>query len=118
MIANRQSALKYTFGRICEGWLLHKSVGLNVRLEHSPPGGTTSAHYHNGMRQFFYALRGCVSVTTNEGTYRLHAGDGVLVDGGVPHRVHNEEASPAEYLVVEDYSDDCGSYYDCLLEEN
>jgi mannose-6-phosphate isomerase-like protein (cupin superfamily) len=97
---DRQAAPHYVWGNGCDGWHLVQTPTLSVIEERMPPGTSEIRHYHRQAHQFFYVLRGSLSVESGETEIALRAGQGVSVLAGEPHQVRNRSASDVEFLVV------------------
>ena len=111
-VVNERNTKKYVFGKNCEGYYFLETPSFNVKLEKIPPGSTTSLHYHKGMTQFFFVKSGVLSIETENETLKIAAGEGIELQGSEKHRVHNSSETVVEYLVAEQYGDDCSTYYD------
>ncbi len=57
-------------------------------------------HYHRKANQFFYVLRGHLSIEVNSNELVLNPGQGVHIPAGEPHQVRNQASVDAEFLVV------------------
>ena len=65
-----------------------------------PPGTSEIRHYHRQAHQFFYVLRGSLSVESGGVEMELRTGQGTAVPANEPHRVRNGSSSEVEFLVV------------------
>jgi len=97
---NKDNAEHYRWGGNCDGWHLLKSDHLSVIQERMPPGGKEVMHYHETSHQFFYVLRGCMTMVLADGPVRLQAGDGLSIAPGTPHQASNTDDTDVEFLVV------------------
>jgi mannose-6-phosphate isomerase-like protein (cupin superfamily) len=97
---DRETAPRYVWGSSCDGWHLVQSPTLSVIEERIPPGTSEIRHYHRQAAQFFYVLRGSLSVESGGVEIVLGADQGVSVLAGEPHQIRNQSASDAEFLVV------------------
>jgi mannose-6-phosphate isomerase-like protein (cupin superfamily) len=97
---DRSTAEHYVWGQRCDGWHLVSAAGLSVIEEMMPPGTSETRHFHQNSRQFFYVLRGELTLETDERVYTLLPGQGHEVSPGVMHQVRNPATTPAEFLVV------------------
>ena len=95
-----ETAAHYVWGDACDGWHLLRSPDLSVIQERMPPGTSEVRHRHARARQFFYVLRGQLTLECAGGLHRLAAGHGLEIDPSVPHEARNESASPVDFLVV------------------
>ncbi len=68
--------------------------------ERMPPGTAEVNHFHVKARQFFYVLSGVAVMSMNDAEVELRTGEGLEIDPGVPHQVHNRGEADVEFLVV------------------
>ena len=59
---DRRTASHYTWGDACDGWHLVRTPALSVIEERMPPRTSEARHYHRAAAQFFYVLRGRLSI--------------------------------------------------------
>ena len=90
----------YTWGNQCVGWHLVRSDALSVIQERMPPATSEVRHCHTRARQFFYVLTGELALALPGQTHALRAEQGLEVAPGVPHRVLNDSAVEARFLVI------------------
>lgn len=100
MMINCNLADHYTWGVGCDGWHLIRSPDASVIQERMPPRAAEIPHYHRHSRQFFFVLRGILTMQRESTSISLHPGDGMEVDPGVPHHVRNESEDDVEFLVT------------------
>lgn len=74
----------------------------SVRHERLPAGhSASSAHAHSTREELVFVLRGTPSLAFGDETHVLGPGDFVAIaPGGAMHRLFNESAADAEYLLV------------------
>jgi mannose-6-phosphate isomerase-like protein (cupin superfamily) len=94
------NARHYTWGGACDGWHLLERDDLSVIEERVPPGASEVRHYHDKANQFFYVLRGRLSIEVGGKELLLSPGQGMDVPAGAPHQVRNRDTVDAEFLVV------------------
>lgn len=99
-VVDRGNSEHYVWGEVSEGWHLLKQPDLSVIHERVPPGAGEVRHYHSGTRQFFFVLSGSATLEFETGPVTFHAGQGVHVPPGTPHRFANASDAPVEFLVV------------------
>jgi quercetin dioxygenase-like cupin family protein len=73
---------------------------LSIIQERMPPGASESRHRHGRARQFFYVLRGQLTLECAGRHHRLSSGQGLEIEPGVPHEARNDSADPVDFLVV------------------
>lgn len=84
----------------CDGWHLHRSVGLSVIEERMPPGAAEHRHLHPHATQFFYVIEGRLELEAGGSIYVLNAGTGVTIEPGTAHQVFNRSAHDVRFLVI------------------
>jgi mannose-6-phosphate isomerase-like protein (cupin superfamily) len=97
---SRRTAQHYSWGNACDGWHLVKTESLSVIEERMPPGTSEVRHYHQKANQFFYVLRGNLNIDLEGNELTLNAGQGLHIEAGKCHQVHNRSASDVEFLVI------------------
>ena len=97
---DRRTAEHYSWGNNCDGWHLVRTANLSVIEERMPPGASEVRHHHQKASQFFYVLRGTLSIEVAGNEFALAAGQGIHVAASQPHQVRNRSAADAEFLVV------------------
>jgi len=73
---------------------------LSVIEERMPPGTSEVRHYHQKANQFFYVLRGSLSIEVGGNELVLNPGQGTYITAGEPHQVRNRASVDADFLVV------------------
>lgn len=97
---DKSNSEHYVWGGVSEGWHLLEQPDLSVIHERVPPGAGEVRHYHSKARQFFFVLSGSATLEFETGAVTFHAGQGVHVPPGTPHRFANDSDSPVEFLVI------------------
>jgi mannose-6-phosphate isomerase-like protein (cupin superfamily) len=98
-VIEKSSAEHYRWGGICDGWRLVETGTHSIIEERVPPGGSESRHFHKGVTQFFYVLKGVLSFEINGNEHDVSPRQGIEIGPLIPHRVFNRSASDAEFLV-------------------
>jgi len=73
---------------------------LSVIEEEMPPGSEEVRHRHSRSRQFFYVLRGMLTMECDGVRQVLSAGSGLEIAPGTAHQARNESAEPVQFLVI------------------
>jgi mannose-6-phosphate isomerase-like protein (cupin superfamily) len=94
------TAPHYVWGDVCEGWHLLRSPELSVIQERMPPGTTEIRHLHRRARQFFYILRGQITIECAGVLHVLGPLTGLEIPPLMAHRVFTESKEAAEFLVI------------------
>lgn len=97
---SKASAEHYTWGGRCDGWRLLAAGALAVIEERMPPGATEVAHRHRAARQFFYVLKGELSMEVEGAVERIPERHGLEIAPGAAHRAFNQGPEPVEFLVI------------------
>lgn len=97
---DKRSAQHYQWGEGCDGWRLAEAAMLSVIEERMPPGASEIRHFHARATQFFYVLRGTLTVEVEGREHVLSARQGIQIAAGQAHQVLNRAAADAEFLVV------------------
>jgi mannose-6-phosphate isomerase-like protein (cupin superfamily) len=97
---DRENAEHYTWGQACHGWRLISTDGLSVIEELMPPGTSEQIHRHHVAQQFFYVLSGEAVMEFMDREVAIREGQGVQVNAGVAHRIHNSSARDVRFLVI------------------
>lgn len=95
-----ETAAHYVWGGSCDGWHLVRSPELSVIQERMPPGTAEVRHRHARARQFFYVLRGSLTLECAGVTHRLIAGQGLEIAPGAPHEARNDSGQAVDFLVI------------------
>jgi quercetin dioxygenase-like cupin family protein len=97
---DKSSAQHYQWGEGCDGWRLAEAAMLSVIEERMPPGASEVRHVHAKATQFFYVLRGTLTIEVEGRTHVLGMRQGIQIAAGQAHQVLNRTAADAEFLVV------------------
>lgn len=97
---DKRTAEQYSWGDGCHGWHLVQTAALSVIEERMPPGTSEVRHHHQKANQFFYVLRGVLSIEVEGNESVLSPGQGLYVAAGDVHNVRNRASVDAEFLVV------------------
>jgi mannose-6-phosphate isomerase-like protein (cupin superfamily) len=95
-----ETAAHYGWGAACDGWYLVRAPELSIIQERMPPGTSESRHHHERARQFFYVLRGQLTLECAGTQHRLTSGQGLEIAPGAPHQARNDSEDAVEFLVV------------------
>jgi len=90
----------YTWGDNCDGWYLVRTVELNIIEEKMPPGTAETRHSHLRARQFFYVLKGELTMAMEHKEFTLRTGEGIEIAPGQIHQAINQSAEDAYFLVT------------------
>lgn len=94
------NAEHYTWGGVCDGWHLARHESLSVIEERMPPGASEREHHHERARQFFYVLRGTLSLEVSGRTISVPPRSGVEIAPGERHRAFNAGGEAVEFILV------------------
>ena len=90
----------YTWGEVCDGWVLQDRSDLSVIQERVPPGAGEHEHFHQKANQFFFILSGEATIESPERKVFLKAGQGLEVPAKIKHRFVNHSATDVHFLVI------------------
>ncbi len=96
------TAPHYIWADVCDGWKLVDAPGLSVIQERMPTGTQEVRHRHSRVRQFFYVLRGELTLVVEGAPLVIPAGSGLEVQPGQVHQACNESGADVEFLVISD----------------
>jgi mannose-6-phosphate isomerase-like protein (cupin superfamily) len=99
-VTSIQNAEHYTWGDGCDGWFLLKDENVHIIRERMPPGTSETRHVHNRSRQFFYVLRGELTMGLEGEKVRIRVGEGVEVEPRTAHQARNTSRDDAEFIVI------------------
>ena len=77
-----------------------RAQSLSVIEERMPPGAIEVRHWHARARQFFYVLRGTLTLEVEGDTHVLPARSGIELPEGTAHQAINESDGEVEFLVI------------------
>ena len=90
----------YRWGDGCNGWHLVRTKALSVIEERMPPKASERRHKHERAHQFFYVLKGALTLEIDGEEKRLIAGDGIEVTPGQAHQAFNRSDADVRFLVT------------------
>ena len=104
MIVVRESDLTYmeTPGANATAGIAVPSRGatdLSVIRQRQQPGGSNPAHYHD-REEVLLVLSGAVTVTADESSVTVQAGDTLIIPAGTAHQLANAGESEADWLLL------------------
>lgn len=94
------NAPHYIWNEICDGWKLVHSSSLSVIQERMPAGTAETRHKHKKVQQFFYVLKGILTLEVEGQTITLQAQQGLEVLPEQGHQAKNESDEVVEFLVI------------------
>jgi uncharacterized cupin superfamily protein len=97
---SRAVGQEYGWGDGCQGWHLVRAQNLSVIEERMPPGTREARHWHARARQFFYVLKGTLTLEVEGVTHSLSARTGIELPQGTAHQASNDTAADVEFLVI------------------
>ena len=100
LTANKETALHYTWGTGCDGWILSPSHDMLVIEERMPPKAFEQRHFHSKARQFFYVLNGQLTMELEGELHHVPARSGIEIVPGAKHQARNDSDDDVNFLVV------------------
>jgi mannose-6-phosphate isomerase-like protein (cupin superfamily) len=99
-VSSIQNAEHYTWGDDCHGWFLLKDPNIHIIQERMPPGTWEKRHIHNRSRQFFYVLRGELTMAVGQESVMIRAGEGLEIEPRAAHQARNTSQNDVEFIVM------------------
>ncbi|MBB3109995.1 mannose-6-phosphate isomerase-like protein (cupin superfamily) [Paenibacillus phyllosphaerae] len=100
MKISKHNAEHYKWGADCDGWVMVQRLQQSVIHELMPPGTQEVRHYHREATQFFFVLHGEAVMEIEGEEITLNAQEGIEVQRGLCHCIHNRSQLPVEFLVI------------------
>ena len=94
------NAPHFAWGDACNGWWLKNDGNFTVLTETMPPGAAEKNHYHKQTEQFFYCLKGSLTIQFTEGEQVLSEHEGCSITPGTPHKIKNMSNDVIQFLVI------------------
>jgi len=98
-VVSTQNAEHYAWGDGCHGWFLLKDEAFNIIQERMPPRTSEKKHVHSLSSQFFYVLRGELTIDVEEERTVMQTGEGLEIEPGVIHQARNISRNDTEFIV-------------------
>ena len=99
-VISKQNALHYTWGNTCDGWWLHQTEKFSIIHERMPSHTSEQKHYHNHVEQFFYCLKGLLTLKIGLNDYQLEPCSGITISSRLAHTACNLSNESVEFLVI------------------
>lgn len=84
----------------CHAWTLCDRPDLVFKFERMAPGTAERPHVHRETTQYFFCVRGRLSLEVEAGEHELTPLEGIAVLPGRVHRVVNRAGTRAEFVVA------------------
>lgn len=97
---SKDNAEHYVWGDECDGWYLVNRQDMLVIHEKMPPGTAEKRHFHSVSRQFFFVLKGVLSMELEGEIHHIEAQQGLEIPPGSKHQAKNDTASSVEFIVI------------------
>lgn len=97
---SKDNAEHYHWGDNCDGWRLVNRPDMSIIHERMPPGTQEKRHYHRIARQFFFVLRGQLTIELAGEIAVLPADSGMAIPPGSKHQVSNGSDQDVEFIVI------------------
>jgi mannose-6-phosphate isomerase-like protein (cupin superfamily) len=97
---SKTNAPHYIWGEACDGWRLEDFAERSIIHERMPGGTAETRHYHEKASQFFFMLAGRAVIEIDGREVGMGPQEGVTVEPGLWHRIRNDSAEAAEFLVI------------------
>lgn len=100
MIVNKENSDHYTWGEICDGWILRHGTDLMIIEERMPAGTFEERHRHLHAEQFFYVLSGTLTMEMNGIVHEISQRSGIAVPKGADHQARNDSNDDVSFIVI------------------
>ena len=97
---SKENAEHYVWGENCDGWYLVNRQDMLVIHEQMPPGTAEKRHYHSISRQFFFVLKGELTMELEGEKHHIGAQQGLEIPPEAKHQARNETEFPVEFIVI------------------
>jgi mannose-6-phosphate isomerase-like protein (cupin superfamily) len=94
------SAEHYRWAGDNDGWYMVKREDMSVIQERMAPGSEEMSHYHKKARQFFYVLKGTLTIQADGYANIVNAGQGIEIEPGKAHQARNLTDEPVDFIVT------------------
>ena len=84
----------------CEGWHLVRTGALSVIEERMPGQTAERRHSHARARQFFYVLKGELTLEVERQEHLLRANEGLEIGPGMTHQALNRSEQEVRFVVT------------------
>ena len=99
-VSSIANATHYSWGEGCEGWRLLDLPSISVVRERMPTSTREVRHRHAKSRQFFFVLRGTLTIELEGRIHELPEQHGLEVSPSLAHEVRNTSDNEVEFLVI------------------
>ena len=89
----------YTWGNMCDGWVLVDDPALSVKKERMPAGTAEALHVHAKAQQFFFILKGEAVFEVDGEMVVVKEQQGLHIKAGQQHRIQNHTATDLEFIL-------------------
>ena len=97
---SKTNAEHYVWDGDCDGWRLVDRGDMSVIHERMPAGRQEVRHRHAKARQFFFILKGTLTLEVDGAVHTVSAGSGLEIAPLTPHQAINGGPEPVEFLVI------------------
>lgn len=97
---SKDNAEHYGWGDNCDGWYLVNRQDMLVIHEKMPACTAEKRHFHSVSRQFFFVLKGVLSMELEGEIHHLFAQQGLEIPPEAEHQARNDSESPVEFIVI------------------
>ncbi|MEG3135527.1 cupin domain-containing protein [Rouxiella sp. T17] len=96
---SKDNAEHYVWGDNCDGWHLVKRQDMSIIHERMPAGTKEKRHYHTLSRQFFFVLKGSLTMELRGDTHIISEQNGIEIPPEAKHQARNDSNADVEFLV-------------------
>lgn len=97
---SKDNAEHYVWGDNCDGWYLLNRQDMLVIHEEMPAGSFEKRHYHSVSRQFFFVLKGTLTMELEGEMHQISAHQGLEIPPESKHQARNDSDTSVEFIVI------------------
>ncbi|ADU72696.1 cupin domain-containing protein [Pantoea sp. At-9b] len=97
---SKDNAEHYVWGEGCDGWYLVKRQDMLVIHEKMPPHTQEKRHYHSVSRQFFFVVKGVLTMELAGEKQAIAALQGIEIPPEAKHQARNDSDDAVEFIVI------------------
>lgn len=99
-IIDKQNAQYYTWGKLCDSWVLVDTEALSIKQESMPKDTREKLHFHANAQQFFFILKGEATFYIDNEKIILNEQKGIKINANEKHYIANEMNEQLDFLVI------------------
>jgi mannose-6-phosphate isomerase-like protein (cupin superfamily) len=97
---SKDNAEHYIWGDGCDGWYLLKRQDMMIIHEKMPAHTQEKRHYHSVARQFFFVVKGILTMELEGEKLEIAAFQGIEIPPESKHQARNDSDAAVEFIVI------------------